>query len=136
MKKLLIAGAAGAMIFGLTAASASTLTLDGNGWFSHTVQQSDIATVSCAASPVEVAMQVTGREVKTVKLLQQTLQGCGGSEAQVVAFKAGSKTPYAASNKVRIVANRLDTVLTFTPALSAQEVAFVRVTIADDIVAP
>lgn len=136
MKKLLIAGAAGAMMFGLTAASASTLNLSEGGWFSHTVQQSDIATVTCAAAEVEVAMQVTGREVKSVKLLQQTLQGCGGSEVQVVAYRGGERTPYAASSKTRIVANGLDTVLTFTPALSAQEVAFVRVTIADDIVAP
>lgn len=139
MKKLLIAGAAGAMMFGLTAASASTLNLAGPGsWFHHTVQQSDIATAACAQGAVEVATQVTGTTVASVVLKQQELQGCAGSEVQVAAYKAGTPTPtlYAASSKTRIVANGLDTVLTFSPPLNAQEVTNFRVTIADDIVSP
>ncbi len=136
MKKLLIAGAAGAMMFGMTAASASTLNLAGPGsWFHHTVQQSENATATCARGAVEVATQVTGTTVASVVLKQQELQGCAGSEVQVVAYKA-DETQYGASSKTRIVANGLDTVLTFSPELNAQEIASFRVTIADDIVSP
>lgn len=137
VKTLVIAGAAGAMMFGLTAASASALDLAGSsGWFHHTVQQSDIGTAACATGAVEVAMQVTGNEVTSLKLMQKTLQGCGGSEVQVAAFKANSRTPYAASSQDSIVANGLETVLTFSPPLDAQEIAHFRVTIADDVVSP
>ena len=135
MKKILIAGAAGAMMFGLTAASASTLNLSESGWFTHTVQQSDKVTVSCTDKAVEVKIIVDGLKVNQVDLLQQYVQSCGGKEAQVVAYLKNAQNPIA-SAKTRIVANGLNVPLTFATALVAQDIASVRVTIADEIRTP
>jgi len=134
MKKILVAAAAGAMMFGLTAASASTLNLSESGWFRHIVQQSDTVTVTCTDKAVEVKIVVDGTTVKEIDLLQQYVQSCGGSEAQVVAYmKDGTSV---ASAKTRIDANKLDVPLMFATPLVAQGIANVRVTIADYIRTP
>jgi hypothetical protein len=136
MKKLLIAGAAGVMVFGFTAASASTLNLAGAGsYFHHTVQQSDAATASCVNGNLEVSLQVEGTVVKHVELFQQYIQGCAGSEAQVVAYDSNGDR-IGQTDTPRIQANGRNLSLTFNAPIDAQKIASTRVTIADDIVSP
>lgn len=143
MKKILVAAAAGAMMFGLTAASASTLNLSESGWFTHSVQQSDAVGVTCTNKAVEVAIVANGIAVdgkgmvKEVDLLQQDVVGCRGHQAQVTAYM--NNGAFFASNIVQIPSppqgskDAPDVRLTFANSMDPQKIESVRVTIADQI---
>jgi hypothetical protein len=134
-KRLLLAGAAGLTVLGLTTAGASTLNLASPGsWFAGIVQQSDNTTTSCVPGALEVSLPIEGTSVDHAVLLQQYIQGCAGQEAQVVLFNGGSMV--AASETKRIEANGLDVSLDFASPVGTQSFDQYRVTIGSDIVAP
>lgn len=132
-KRLLVAGAAGLSVLGLTAAGASTLDLAGPGsWGQGIAQQSDVDSVSCVVGALEVAFPIEGSTVSTARLQQQNVQGCAGQEVQVVLYDADGRV--AETVVERIVANGLDVVLDFAGPVDVQSFTGYRVTIGSEIV--
>jgi hypothetical protein len=135
MKKLLIAAAGAATMFAVTTAGAATLSLAGPGstsWFKHTVQQSDQVTASCADENVETGYNVSGENVDSLSVLQQDIQNCLGSEFQAVLYDASGER-LIRSEIERYTTAGLDLVLDFAGNVDPQDVATMRLTIADNI---
>lgn len=133
MKKVLIAAAGASAIFAITAASASTLNLaTGTNWSKHVVQQSDKVSATCTNGNVETAYDVTDSNVTDLRVLQQYIQGCLGSDFQAVLYKTDG-TVLTRSDIVRYATPGLDIKLPFSSQPAAQDVATMRLTIADQI---
>jgi hypothetical protein len=134
MKKLIVAAAGAASVFAVTVAGASALPLAGGAstWSKHQVQQSDQVTATCSNGNVETAYTVDGTDVESLTVLQQYIQGCLGSEFQAVVFDANGDQ-VKKSEIVRYGTPGSDLVLSFPGRVDPQDVATMRLTIADRI---
>jgi hypothetical protein len=145
LKKFMITAAVGASVFGVAAASASTLNVAGenrNSPFARGVaQQSSQISATCTQLAVEPVLQVAsgypGAEVTGVTIRQQSVPtSCNGTQMQAVLL-AGGKTVYSdivTLNKP--ASNASDFTLSLPAGVRAVDVQTTTITIADEIKGP
>lgn len=141
IKKVLVTAALGATVFGVSAASASSLDVFGPGAWGHGVaQQSNPISATCNTGKVEMALQVAdakyGSEVTGVNLAQQSISAaCNGTQLQAALTLADGSTAYSDTARVPND-NQLDILLPLPAGVKAQDVTNTVLTFADSIHGP